>query len=81
MRTFLIPGVVALALTALPASAQTATISYEVPRHTVSNYRKPYIAIWLEDADRKQVEVYSVAFKQSPRVAAASPSFASARGL
>lgn len=66
MRTFLIPGAVALALTALPASAQTATISYEVPRHTVSNYRKPYIAIWLEDADRKQVEVYSVAYKQSP---------------
>lgn len=51
---------------ASPAAADTGTITYEIPRLEVSGYRKPYVAIWIEGADRKPVKMYAVLFDQSP---------------
>ena len=35
----------AFAIAAAPASADTGTITYEIPRLDVSGYRKPYVAV------------------------------------
>ncbi|MEM6584842.1 MAG: DUF2271 domain-containing protein [Pseudomonadota bacterium] len=56
----------AFAIAAAPASADTGTITYEIPRLDVSGYRKPYVAVWIEDADRKPVKMVAVLFDQSP---------------
>ena len=66
MRKSLIVSAAAIALASVPASADTGTATFEIPRIEVSNYRKPYVAIWLEDADRKAVKMYRVLFDQSP---------------
>jgi len=55
-----------IAFAASPAAAQDANATFDIPRLKASNYRKPYVAIWLEDADRKAVKMYRVLFDQSP---------------
>ncbi|MEM9310450.1 MAG: DUF2271 domain-containing protein [Pseudomonadota bacterium] len=65
MRKVLISGAASFAFAASPVAADEGTVTYEVPRQDVSNYRKPYIAVWLEDSARKQVKVYAVYFDQS----------------
>ena len=55
-----------VAYAASPAAADTGTITYEIPRLDVSGYRKPYVAVWIEGADRKPVKMYTVLFDQSP---------------
>lgn len=55
-----------IAFATTPASAQDANATFDIPRVKASNYRKPYVAIWLEDADRKAVKMYRVLFDQSP---------------
>lgn len=52
-------------IVAVPASAQEGTATFELPRLKVTTYRKPYVAVWLEDATGKQIKVYSVIFDQS----------------
>ena len=66
MRKSLIVSAAAFALASVPASADTGPATFEIPRIEASNYRKPYVAIWLEDADRKAVKMYRVLFDQSP---------------
>ncbi|MEM6859023.1 MAG: DUF2271 domain-containing protein [Pseudomonadota bacterium] len=66
MRKTLIVPAAAIALASVPASADTGTATFEIPRIEASNYRKPYVSIWLEDADRKTVKMYRVLFDQSP---------------
>ncbi|WP_336974249.1 DUF2271 domain-containing protein [Sphingobium aromaticiconvertens] len=41
-------GTAALAAAAAPASAQTMTLSVTIPRLSVAEYHRPYVAIWLE---------------------------------
>lgn len=65
MRKSLMTGVSAGLFAAVPVSAQEGTATFELPRLQVSTYRKPYVAVWLEDASGKQVKVYSVIFDQS----------------
>lgn len=57
---------VAAADTALAASA---TVTLEIPRLNVQPYRKPYVAVWLEDAAGKQVKMAAV-FHDQARIGA-----------
>lgn len=41
-------GTAALAAAAAPVSAQTMTLSVTIPRLSVAEYHRPYVAIWLE---------------------------------
>lgn len=50
---------------AVPALAATATVTVEIPRLPAQPYRKPYVAVWLEDAAGKQVRVLSVFHDQA----------------
>jgi hypothetical protein len=46
-----LPAVALLASgVAAPAHAQTATLSITIPRLTVAEYHRPYVAVWLEKA-------------------------------
>jgi len=53
---------VAAADTALAASA---TVTVEIPRIDAQPYRKPYVAVWLEDATGKQVRMGAVFHDQA----------------
>ena len=52
-----------------PALAASAIVTIEVPRLPASPYRKPYVAVWLEDAAGKQVRMISV-FHDQARIGA-----------
>lgn len=47
-KGYLLPLVVALTV---PATAAELTVSVEVPRLSVAEYHRPYVAIWIENAD------------------------------
>ncbi len=46
-QKFMLGGVV-LGAIATPAAAETLTVNVAIPRLTVAEYHKPYVAIWLE---------------------------------
>jgi hypothetical protein len=66
MRKPFLLAAASTAFVAVPASADSATVTYEIPRLDVSGYRKPYVAIWIEGEDRKTAEMLAVMFDQSP---------------
>jgi hypothetical protein len=47
-HTYLLGAGAAIGAIAAPASAQTVNVSITVPRMTVAEYHRPYVAIWLE---------------------------------
>jgi hypothetical protein len=53
------------ATVASPALAAGATVTIELPRIEASPYRKPYVAVWLEDATGKQVKMAAVFHDQA----------------
>lgn len=60
MRISVTLGLSALALSSAPALAAEAKVSFEIPKKSAKTYRKPYLAVWLEDANGKQVKVLKV---------------------
>lgn len=62
ISTGLIVSAVLLAPNA--ASAAEARVTVEVPRISASTYRKPYVAVWIEDANGKQVRTLKVFYDQ-----------------
>ena len=46
------PAMMAGTMLALPASAADIAITVEIPRLTVAEYHRPYIAIWIERPDQ-----------------------------
>jgi hypothetical protein len=58
-------GAASAFLAAAPLRADDGTATFELPRQSASTYRKPYVAIWLENAEGKQVEVYDVFYDQA----------------
>lgn len=42
----------ALAAGALPATAAEMTVQVEIPRLNVAEYHRPYVAVWVERADK-----------------------------
>ncbi|KPP84457.1 DUF2271 domain-containing protein [Erythrobacter sp. HL-111] len=65
MRRTLILGAASALLAAAPARADDGTVTFELPRQNVSTYRKPYVAIWLQNAEGRQVEVFDVFYDQA----------------
>ncbi|WP_370177883.1 DUF2271 domain-containing protein [Alteriqipengyuania sp.] len=55
MRFPSLAALIALALPA-PALANSGTVSVEIPKQAVRNYRKPYVAVWIEDSSGKMVK-------------------------
>lgn len=47
-------------LLAVPAYSATLDLNLEIPRLTVAEYHRPYVAIWVEGADQKAVADLSV---------------------
>ena len=50
----------AATLAASPAIAGTMTVQIEIPKLNVAEYHKPYVAIWIEDANGKAVKTLDV---------------------
>ncbi len=50
LLTLAVPGLLAGA-----ANAETLEVSVEIPKLTVSEYHRPYVAIWIEGADKTVV--------------------------
>ncbi|WP_313346338.1 DUF2271 domain-containing protein [Stenotrophomonas sp.] len=48
-----------------PAYATTLEINVEVPKLTVAEYHRPYVAVWLEGADQKVAANLSVWYQQT----------------
>jgi hypothetical protein len=51
-RRHLLPTLAAGGLAAAPAYAAELTVSVEIPRLSVAEYHRPYVAIWLERPDQ-----------------------------
>jgi len=49
-----------LLLSAQVFSAQKMTVQFEIPVLDVNPYHRPYVAVWIEDAERRGVESLSV---------------------
>lgn len=59
MRPALLP-VLLLSLIALPAHARGLTLDIEIPRLSVAEYHRPYIAVWIESTDRRSAASLAV---------------------
>ncbi|AXI84046.1 DUF2271 domain-containing protein [Xylella taiwanensis] len=51
-------------LLAMPAYATTLNITVEIPTLNVAEYHRPYIAIWIEDADQKVARNLALWYQQ-----------------
>jgi hypothetical protein len=47
-HSLLLTGTAALSAAATPASAETLNLSVNIPRLSVAEYHRPYVAIWIE---------------------------------
>jgi hypothetical protein len=56
--------VLALLLAAQGASAQSLVVNIEIPRLDVPEYRRPYVAVWLEREDRTVASHLAVWYQQ-----------------
>lgn len=66
MRITYKTGLTLAALTAVtPALAGSGSVTLEIPKVDVFPYRKPYVALWLEDGNGQQVKMLSVLHDQS----------------
>src|SRR5690554_6447580 len=54
MKTALLPAALLLAAT-LPVQAAELNVSVELPKLTVAEYHKPYVAVWIEDSNKQVV--------------------------
>ncbi|MCJ2188831.1 DUF2271 domain-containing protein [Novosphingobium beihaiensis] len=57
----------ALAAIVFPVSAEahSGTVTVELPRISEANYRKPYVAVWLENASGQTLAVSGVMYDQA----------------
>ena len=55
-----------MALTILPLAAGAAdfTVELEIPAMQTAEYHRPYIAIWVEDAQRQPVAQFALWLEQ-----------------
>jgi hypothetical protein len=59
-RSLVLLSALAAGAAATPAFAADLAVSFELPRLTVAEYHKPYVAIWLERPDTSAVATLSV---------------------
>lgn len=55
-----VTGLALAAGISLSSQAQELTVALEIPAMTVAEYHKPYVAVWLEHKDSKQVHNIAV---------------------
>jgi hypothetical protein len=55
-----LPAALLTGLVATPALAGDLTIGVEIPRMTVAEYHRPYVAIWIEKPDETAVKTLAV---------------------
>ncbi|TIX51688.1 DUF2271 domain-containing protein [Alteraurantiacibacter aquimixticola] len=48
-----------------PALANSGSVSIEIPRMSVNTYRKPYVAVWIENEGGQQVKMVTVLHDQA----------------
>ena len=67
MRLTRIATAVALASPAVaaPAMANAGTVTVEIPRAAVRTYRKPFVAVWIENAAGENVRTVQVLHDQA----------------
>lgn len=65
----LLTSAVVLGVTAIPAAGQAAQldVSLEVPKLSVAEYHRPYVAIWIERPDQTAVKTLAVWWEQNAR--------------
>jgi hypothetical protein len=63
MRLFL-AALLLLAMPGAPALAASADITLEIPRLDVSEYHRPYVAVWIEREDRSVAADLAVWYQQ-----------------
>lgn len=56
----LLPAALYSAVASTSATAEEVQLKVEIPRLTVAEYHRPYVAVWLESADRKHLANLSV---------------------
>lgn len=54
MKTALLPAALLLAAT-LPAQAAELNVAVQLPKLSVAEYHKPYVAVWIEDSNKQVV--------------------------
>ncbi|OHE89965.1 MAG: hypothetical protein A2213_09755, partial [Lysobacterales bacterium RIFOXYA1_FULL_68_6] len=52
-------------LLATPAYAATLDVNVEIPKLNVAEYHRPYVAVWIEGADKKVAANLSVWYQQT----------------
>lgn len=62
---FIFTAVAATGTLAMPALAADLSVSVELPRLSGSAYHRPYVAIWIEQADQTAVRTLAVWYQQS----------------
>lgn len=55
-----LPAALLTGLLASPALAADLTVGVKIPKMTVAEYHKPYVAIWIEGADETAVKTLAV---------------------
>ncbi len=51
-------------LLSMPTYATTLNITIEIPTLSVAEYHRPYVAIWIEDADQKVAHNLAIWYQQ-----------------
>ena len=64
MRVTLTIALSGLLATAPAAYAATLDVNVEVPKLNVAEYHRPYVAVWIEDAEQKAAANLSVWYQQ-----------------
>jgi len=59
MKTALLPAALLLAAT-LPAQAAELNVAVQLPKLSVAEYHKPYVAVWIEDSNKQVVSNLTV---------------------
>ena len=65
MRVTLTIALSGLLATAPAAYAATLDVNVEVPKLNVAEYHRPYVAVWIEDAEQKAAANLSVWYQQT----------------
>ncbi len=55
-----LPAALLASLTASPALAAELSVGIEIPRMTVAEYHRPYVAVWIETPDETAVKTLAV---------------------
>ena len=67
MRVAPLIAVTGAAVIATPAAADTVTLDITIPRLSVAEYHRPYVAVWIEKPDQSAVQTLAVWYHPGSR--------------